>query len=161
TWTLHSCCGKCRYCADWQIPMKCQSPRKFGHERCAEAPYLQGGFAEFCVIDAGTCLVTIPNSLSDVVAAPANCAVATVVAGWEAADLQPGESVFIQGAGALGCYAAAFAAHAGCRRIIVSDVDASRLDLVRRFGATDCIDATQNHAKEIAVQVKILTDGFG
>jgi putative phosphonate catabolism associated alcohol dehydrogenase len=161
TWTLHSCCGKCAYCTDLQLPMKCRSLRKYGHEACDAPPHLRGGFAEYCVLDAGTKILKLPAALSDVVAAPANCAVATIQAGWEAANIKRGESVLIQGAGALGCYATALAVHSGCRRVIVIDVNAERLEFVRLFGATDCIDASQIEATELVRRIKDLTDGFG
>lgn len=161
TWTLHSCCGHCRYCVDWQLPMKCRSLRKYGHDACDQPPHLQGGFAEYCVIDAGTRLLKLPDSLSDVIAAPANCATATIVAGWEAAEIQAGESVLIQGAGALGCYAAAYAANAGCCPVIVCDIDPRRLELIRRFGATDIIDSSQIGASETIARAKQRTYGFG
>jgi threonine dehydrogenase-like Zn-dependent dehydrogenase len=141
--------------------MKCRSLRKYGHDACDQPPHLQGGFAEYCVIDAGTRLLKLPDSLSDVIAAPANCATATIVAGWEAAEIQAGESVLIQGAGALGCYAAAYAANAGCCPVIVCDIDPRRLELIRRFGATDIIDSSQIGASETIARAKQRTYGFG
>lgn len=161
TWTLHSSCGACFYCKELQLPMKCVKLRKYGHEPCDVPPQLQGGLAEYCVLDAGTSVLKLPDNLPDLVAAPANCAVATSVAGWEAASLQAGEQVLIQGAGVLGCYAAAFASFSGARRIIVTDVDAGRLEFVRRFGATDCINVAHVEPAEVARQVHWLTDGRG
>lgn len=161
TWTLYSSCGKCRYCCDFRLPMKCLHLRKYGHESCDKPPHLLGGFAEYCMIDAGTKLLRLPDSLPDIVAAPANCAVATIVAGWQAAELRSGDNVLIQGTGALGCYAAAFARYVGCHRIIVADMNPDRLELARRFGATDGIDMSQLSPNQLAHQVKELTDGFG
>ena len=161
TWTLHSCCRKCFYCVDKQLPMKCRTLRKYGHDACDLPPYLMGGFAEYCYIDGGTSVLKLPETLPDVLAAPANCATATIAAAWEAAAFQAGESVLIQGAGALGCYAAAYAAYAGARRVIVTDVNPDRLELIRCFGATDCIDASQTHESELPDRVKDITGGFG
>lgn len=141
--------------------MKCRSLRKYGHDSCESLPYLQGGFAEYCVIDSGTRVVKLPNGLPTIVAAPANCAVATAVAAWEAAELRSGDNVLILGAGALGCFATALAKRAGCRKIIVSDVVAERLQFVRRFGATDTLDVLQVGADELVEQVRRLTGGFG
>lgn len=160
TWTLHSACGKCRYCVEFRLPMKCRSLRKYGHDSCQAPPHLRGGLAEYCQIDAGTSLLKLPPGLPDFAAAPANCAAATAAAAWEAAELKSGDSVLIQGAGALGCYAAALAAHAGCRRVVVVDVNARRLQFIRRFGATDCIDAS-NAAVDAVAAIKELTEGLG
>lgn len=161
TWTLHSCCGKCAYCTGYSLPMKCRQLHKYGHDTCDQPPHLRGGFAEFCLIDAGTSVLKIPDTISDEVAAPANCATATVVAACDAAEIAPGCNVLIQGAGALGCYAAAYATHAGCRRVIVADVDPSRLEFIQRFGATHCLDVTVMAPGEFSARVHKVTDGFG
>jgi D-arabinose 1-dehydrogenase-like Zn-dependent alcohol dehydrogenase len=95
--------------------MKCRYLKKYGHDSCADPPHFNGGFAEYCYITPGTGVIKIPDELSDLEAAPANCALATVVAGWESAGLRPFENVLIQGAGALGLYAAALARHYGCQ----------------------------------------------
>jgi alcohol dehydrogenase len=159
TWTLHSSCGRCHNCVERQLPMKCRRLKKYGHEACDLPPHLAGGLSEYCVIDAGTGIVKLPEALPDHIAAPANCAVATVKAACESAALQCGQSLLIQGAGALGCYAAAIAATAGCWRIIAADVDANRLELIRRFGATDVIHVgAPTDALEHVLQ---LTDGHG
>ena len=161
TWTLHSSCGHCFYCAEKQLPMKCRRLRKYGHDACDQPPHLQGGFAEYCLINSGTGIVKLPDELSDTVAAPANCATATIVAGWEAAGLAACQHVLIQGAGSLGCYAAAYAAHAGCHQIFVTDVDRNRLRFIRQFGATHCLDVTQNTADETVDRIRDLTGGLG
>jgi putative phosphonate catabolism associated alcohol dehydrogenase len=162
TWTLHSACGRCHNCVERQLPMKCRHLKKYGHEACDRPPYLAGGLAEYCVIDAGTRIIRLPDALPDFVAAPANCAVATIMAACEAAELRRGQSLLIQGAGALGCYAAAIAAAAGCRRVIAVDVDPARLALIQRFGATDCIDVGASaDPRNAAEQVMAATDGHG
>jgi len=161
TWTIMDNCGKCYFCREKGLMMKCTHLRKYGHDRCGEPPYFVGGFAEYCYIMPGTCVIKIPNDLSDEEAAPANCALATVVAGWDAIDIRPFENVLIQGAGALGVYAAALASHYGCRRIIVTDVMANRLEFVKKFGATDTIHAQGLKDDEIIGIVRDATGGFG
>jgi threonine dehydrogenase-like Zn-dependent dehydrogenase len=113
--------------------MKCRQLRKYGHDSCASPPHFVGGFAEYCYLTPGTCVVQVPDSLPDAVAAPANCALATVIAAWEAAHLAAGERVLILGAGALGLYAAAWAADAGCREILVTDGLEHRLTMARTW----------------------------
>jgi len=83
------------------------------------------------------------------------------VAGWDAVEIEPFENVLIQGAGALGVYAAALARHYGCRRIIVADVMEHRLDFVKQFGATDTINSKDRSDDEVIGMVKDLTGGFG
>lgn len=161
TWTIMDNCGKCYFCREKGLMMKCTHLHKYGHDRCGEPPYFIGGFGEYCYIMPGTCVIKIPDELSDEEAAPANCALATVVAGWEVIGVQPFDNVLIQGAGALGVYATALASHYGCRRIIVTDVMASRLAFVKQFGATDTLDTKNMPEGELIETVKGLTGGFG
>ena len=161
TWTIMDNCGKCYYCREKGLMMKCRHLKKYGHDSCEKPPHFEGGLAEYCYISPGTCVVKVPETLTDEEAAPANCALATTMAGWEAADLKPFENVLIQGAGALGFYAAALARHHGCRRVIVADILAHRLESIKKFGATDVINTREMTDDEIVQAVKDLTGGFG
>ena len=161
TWTLMDSCGKCYYCRQKGLMMKCRHLKKYGHDSCEASPHFVGGFAEYCYLTPGTCVVKLPDTVSDEQAAPANCALATVVAGWEAAAVQPMENVLIQGAGALGIYAAALAKHYGCRKIIVADVLDHRLEFIPAFGATDILNTRGMPAAEIVTVVRKLSGGFG
>jgi putative phosphonate catabolism associated alcohol dehydrogenase len=161
TWTIMDNCGKCYYCREKGLMMKCRYLKKYGHDSCAEPPHFSGGFAEYCYITPGTCVIKVPDELTDEEVAPANCALATVVAAWEAIELKPFENVLIQGAGPLGIYAAALAKHYGCRRIIVTDVLNERLVFVKEFGATDVINPSEMDDSSFIGMVKELTGGFG
>lgn len=161
TWTIMDNCGKCYFCREKGLMMKCRHLKKYGHDSCADPPHFVGGFAEYCYITPGTCVIKIPDHLTDEEVAPANCALATVVAGWEAAEVKPFENVLIQGAGALGFYAAALARHYGCRRIIVTDILDHRLEFIRAFGATDAVNVARMSEADVVQTVRSLTDGFG
>ena len=161
TWTIMDNCGKCYYCREKGLMMKCLHLKKYGHDCCDASPHFVGGFAEYCYITPGTCVIKVPDELTNEEAAPANCALATVVAGWDAAGLKPFENVLIQGAGALGFYAAALAKHNGCRRIIVTDLLDHRLEAIKEFGATDTINTKNIKDEDLVQMVQGLTDGFG
>ena len=161
TWTIMDNCGKCYFCREKGLMMKCRQLKKYGHDSCAQPPHFVGGFAEYCYITPGTCVIKIPDGLTDEEVAPANCALATVVAGWEAAEVKPFENVLIQGAGALGFYAAALAKHYGCRRIIVTDILDHRLDFIKAFGASDAVNVSRMADADVIQTVRNLTDGFG
>jgi putative phosphonate catabolism associated alcohol dehydrogenase len=161
TWTIMNNCGKCYYCREKGLMMKCVELKKYGHDSCERPPHFNGGFAEYCYIMPGTCVIKIPDELSDEVAAPANCGLATVIAGWDAVRLQPGENVLIQGAGTLGIYAAALARTYGCERIIVTDIADKRLEMIKRFGATDVINVKGLKDDDIVKAVQDMTRGFG
>ena len=161
TWTIMDNCGKCYYCREKGLMMKCLDLKKYGHDSCASPPHFVGGFAEYCHVMPGTCVIKIPDDLSDEVAASANCALATVIAGWDAARLQPGDNVLIQGAGTLGIYAAALARSFGCNKIIVTDVMGNRLDFIKQFGATDVVNVKGVADEELVKRVQGMTRGFG
>lgn len=53
------------------------------------------------------------------------------------ADIQPGQSCLIFGAGAVGLLCAAAATHAGCGIVIIADIDESRLAFAQANGFAD------------------------
>jgi S-(hydroxymethyl)mycothiol dehydrogenase len=62
------------------------------------------------------------------------------------------------GCGGVGGAAIAGAALAGARKVIAVDIDPRKLELARRFGATDVVDASSADPVEA---IHALTDGFG
>jgi len=161
TWTLMDNCGKCYYCREKGLMMKCRSLKKYGHDSCADFPHFVGGFAEYCYLTPGTCVIRIPDEIPDAVAAPANCTLATAAAGWEAAAGLPFENMLILGAGALGIYTAALAAHCGCGKIIAGDALDHRLECILSFGATHTFNTVEQAPDALVHAVKDLTGGFG
>ena len=112
TWAVVVGCGSCFFCAE-DIPQKCQCPYKYGHQRVARERPLGGGLADYIVLVPGTAWLLVPDEVSDLVAAPANCATATVAALLRHGDLVAGQSVLVLGAGVLGVTACAMARTAG------------------------------------------------
>ena len=105
---------------------------------------------------------TVPDSVSDDIAAGANCALSQVMYGLERVDLQLGETVVVQGAGALGLYAVAVAKARGASTVIAVDGVPERLQLATAFGADAVIDITELTAERDRVKrVRSLTDGQG
>ena len=58
------------------------------------------------------------------------------------AKVHPGASVAVFGLGGIGLSVVQGAVMAGAERIIAIDVNPRKFDLARRFGATDCVDAS-------------------
>ncbi len=135
TWSIAASCGDCVPCAKG-LPQKCDHLFKYGHEEMTEAHPLSGGLSEYCHLATGTAILRIPDSLSDAVACPANCATATVTAALRAAGGCRRETVLVQGIGMLGLTACAMARWQGAREVIACDIDARRLALAGSFGAT-------------------------
>ncbi|QDC39016.1 zinc-binding dehydrogenase [Sphingobium fuliginis ATCC 27551] len=83
-------------------------------------------------------------------AALLGCAVVTGVgAAINSAGIRPGQSVAVIGCGGVGLSAINGAAIAGAGRIIAIDRQPAKLDLARRFGATDCVEAGRDVADSI------------
>ena len=134
TFTIMAACGDCPRCRS-DMPQKCESLFKYGHASCDNAPPLSGGLAEYIVLRPGTAVFRVPSALPDAVVCPANCALATTINALEAVSVQPGERVWVQGAGLLGLYATALLVDLGAGEVIVTDVDDKRLEMAGTFGA--------------------------
>ena len=87
------------------------------------------------------------------------CAVLTGVgAVFNTAQVKPGSSVVVFGAGGVGLNAIQGAAIAGAERIIAVDAQPGKLELAKRFGATDVVDAAKTDPVDA---VRALTEGRG
>ncbi|RXZ49182.1 alcohol dehydrogenase [Agromyces fucosus] len=135
TWTIGTSCGTCRRCRRG-IPQKCTTLRKYGHEAMDEHWKLNGGFASHCHLISGTGLVPVPDDLPAAIAAPANCATATVTCAARRVELDAGDVVVVLGCGMLGLTAVAYAKDRGVETVIAVDIDPARRALALEFGAT-------------------------
>jgi NADPH:quinone reductase-like Zn-dependent oxidoreductase len=104
-----------------------------------EAPY--GGMAEQTLVRDALCL-PVPDGLSDVMAAAIlNPGQSPLGALGTRADLQPGETVLINGAtGITGQIAVQIAKHLGAGRVIVTGRNAAALATLAELGADHTID---------------------
>ncbi|KWN95071.1 zinc-dependent alcohol dehydrogenase family protein [Burkholderia ubonensis] len=148
-----SSCGRCDNC------------RRGLYSHCATGGWIlghriDGTQAEFVRIPhAETSLYRVPPGvdedalvmLSDILPTGFECGVLN-------GKVQPGCSVAIVGAGPIGLAALLTAQFYSPGRIIMIDPDRNRLDVARRFGATDCVDG---RAGDTVAQVLELTDGVG
>ncbi len=135
TWTLAASCGTCFFCRRG-LPQKCESLFKYGHSALSPGREFSGGFAGCCLLRAGTGIVRVPDAIEDALAAPANCAVATVAGTLRTAGAVEGATVAVIGAGFLGLTACAMARHLGAAEVIACDLDATREADTAAFGAT-------------------------
>ena len=79
TFHIADCCGSCDRCSSG-LSQKCRRLFKYGHARTADGSGLNGCYASHILIRAGTHVVRIPPHVTDRMAAPVNCALATMVA---------------------------------------------------------------------------------
>lgn len=133
SWTLADSCGRCAPCLRWDLPQKCEHLFKYGHAPLEDGSGLNGCYASHVVLRPGTAVVSVPESLEDSVAAPANCALATMVGATETLAT-PGDIAVIQGAGLLGIYGCALLRSYGWGRVLVVDRHPGRLQMVASFG---------------------------
>jgi threonine dehydrogenase-like Zn-dependent dehydrogenase len=151
-------CRRCPACTSGRFGT---CARRLAHYRepAGRFPYFNGGFAGHYYLRPGHFVFRVPERLPDSAVAPANCALAQVVHGFDVAGFRLGQAVVIQGAGALGLYAAALADAAGARRVVVIDALPSRLELARRLGAHDVISVAETSREERVERVRELTGG--
>ena len=124
------------------MPQKAPGVRKYGHDLAEEDPHFLGGFADYCYILPGTGILRLPDAISDAEATPLNCGVATMVSVAEAAAIEMGDTVVVQGLGLLGLYGCAIAKARGARLVIGLDAVPDRLAAAQRFGADEVLDIT-------------------
>jgi len=137
TWSIMASCQRCHYCQTG-LPQKCKQVRKYGHLPLDRYPHLTGGYAEYICLMPGTALFKVPDDLSDEIVAPANCTLATAQNAVSTVRLSCHDTVLVQGAGLLGLYLCALAKSKGCPTVIATDLDPSRLQMARQFGADRC-----------------------
>lgn len=102
---LHETCGTCGFCLRGQENL-CEKARFTGYTA-------NGGYAEYTVIGEDFA-VRLPESLSDVEAAPLLCAGVVGYRSIRLSDLQPGERVGLYGFGASAHICIQVARHWGC-----------------------------------------------
>jgi alcohol dehydrogenase len=154
TWTMFFHQGASYYRDVHDMPQKSPGLRKYGHDLVADDPHFLGGFADYCYILPGTGILRLPDEISDEAAAPLNCGVATMIAITEAADIDLGDTVVVQGLGLLGLYGCAIAKARGARRVIGLDAVADRLGLACKFGADVTLDASAMSADDLVAAVR-------
>jgi threonine 3-dehydrogenase len=115
-----------------------------------------GCFAEYLAIPAVNTF-KLPASVSDDVASildPLGNATHTALS-----FNVVGEDVLITGAGPIGIMATAIARFCGARHIVVTDINAYRLDLARRMGASVALD-TRSASLDEAMRGLGMEEGF-
>lgn len=158
-------CGHCEHCLTGRMSL-CQEPETKrdtkGEQRVSDngKPLQQfanlGSFAEMMLVHEHA-VAKIREDMPMDRAALIGCGVTTGVgAVIHTAKVEPGATVAVIGCGGIGLSCINGAAIAGASRIIAIDMVPSKLDLARKFGATDTINGRENDPIEA---VKELTGG--
>ncbi|MFS0735035.1 zinc-binding dehydrogenase [Microbacterium sp. 1P10UB] len=155
-------CGNCYWCAVAHQPTLCVNANLYGFGPADQFPSLTGGFAEYVYVHPRSAVVHVPEGLSPALASSATCAFRTVVHAFETVgQLRPTDTLVIQGSGAVGLYATAYATIMGIPQIIVIGAPSSRLALAEKWGASTTLDVEHSTPEERRQIVLDATDGRG
>ncbi len=146
-------CGKCLYCRKgWTNLCVDLAPMGFRYD---------GGMAEYMVIPERAIknghLVKVPDTLKPEYAAlaePLSCAVNSV----EQCEIEKGDTVLIMGAGPMGILNACAAKHAGAGKIIMTELNESRLKQAGNFHIDILVHPGEEDLKTIVLEE---TKGYG
>jgi L-iditol 2-dehydrogenase len=145
-------CGECANCLHGDINL-CDRRQVLGVS-CGD--YRRAGaFAEFVVVPARI-IHRLPESFPFAEAALLE-AVAVALHAVSLVSVSPGSTALVVGAGTIGLLLQQALRVAGCSRVFVADVDATRLKLSRELGATAALSA----GTDLAQQIAALTNGAG
>lgn len=115
-----------------------------------------GAFSEYALVHQNQ-LVTPTVDVPAPQSALLGCSVLTGVGSvFNAARVQPGESVAVFGAGGVGLNVVSGAHLAGAAQIVVVDLSDEKLELSRTFGATDVVNSSSEDA---VARIRELTGG--
>jgi len=142
-------CGVCPHCNTGWSQMCDEGPVVFGVTG-------DGAHARYMKVPAAT-LVKLPDALSFKSGAAISCGTGTAFGALKRLELQATDTIAVFGQGPVGLSATQLAASMGAR-VIALDVDDSRLQRAREFGANELVKATDDGVVE---QIMELTGGRG
>ena len=131
-------CGECEYCLKGEVNL-CNQRQVIGVS-CERVPPRRR-IRRVPVPSRSALLYRLPDSFSFPQAAMLE-AVSVALHGVAVAEMKGGETVLVIGAGMIGLLLLQAARAAGCSRIFVCDVDATRLALAEKLGADRTILAS-------------------
>lgn len=157
---VHRTCGRCRACTVHRTPTRCSARRVYGITDSADEG-LFGGWSQAIYLEPGVGVARLPDAVSFDDYIGGGCGLLTAVHILERAALRPGDSVIVQGTGAVGLSAIALARLGGASTIVAVGAPAERLDLARRMGADEVLDLAATTTDERTERVRALTHGEG
>jgi alcohol dehydrogenase, propanol-preferring len=128
---LGGSCGHCKQCRGGHL-VNCENQEFTGVQH-------DGGYAEVLIAKASG-LVSIPDDLSSVAAAPLLCAGLTTFSGLRNTPAKAGDLVAVLGIGGLGHLAVQYARHMGFEVVAIGR-GSDKADLARKLGAHHYIDS--------------------
>ena len=144
----HIVCGTCRNCRAGRGHL-CRNTKGVGVNR-------PGSFGEYVCIPQSN-VVPIPDDIPDEIAAifdPFGNAVHTALS----FDVV-GEDVLVTGAGPIGIMGAMVAQRCGARKVVITDINPTRLDLARKMGVEFVVNAAEENLGDVMKNIG-MNEGF-
>src|SRR5438132_5270046 len=157
---VHRTCGRCRACTVHRTPTRCTARRVYGITDSA-ADGLFGGWAQAIYLEPGVAVARLPERVPAETYIGAGCGLITAVHILDRATVTLGDTVLVQGTGAVGLSAIALARLAGATRVIAIGAPADRLTLARAMGADETIDLDATDQTQRLETIRSLTGGLG
>ena len=155
---VHRTCGRCMACTVNRTPTRCPSRRVYGITDSATEG-LFGGWSQAVYLEPGVALAKLPDAVTFEDYIGGGCGLLTAVHGIERASIQLGDTVVVQGTGAVGLSLIALARLAGAGTIVAIGAPADRLALAGRMGADVVLDLQTTTLEERQQRVSDLTRG--
>jgi len=146
-------CGECAFCKRGDVNL-CDNRQVIGVS-CGDYRR-HGAFAEFVVVPQRI-LYHLPDGISFAEAAMLEAA-SVAIHGVRVSQVAGGETALVIGAGMIGLLTLQAARAAGCSRVLIADVDATRLKMAKDVGADAVLLAS---GAELVAEVMKLTAGRG
>jgi L-iditol 2-dehydrogenase len=157
---VHDICGQCFFCTVTKQSNRCPSRRVYGITDSANDGPL-GGWAERIYLKPDVRVVKIPEPLSADTIIGGGCGMFTGFGAVERSTITLGDTVVVQGSGAVGLSAAGFAALKGATTVIVIGAPTQRLELAKSLGADAVLSIEADAPDHRAEVVRDLTGGRG
>ena len=157
---VHRTCGRCRPCTVHRTPTRCTERRVYGITDSA-ADGLFGGWAQAIYLEPGVGIARLPETVTFDDYIGAGCGLLTAVHILERSTLRPGDSVLVQGTGAVGLSAIALARLGGASSVFAIGAPEGRLGMARAMGADHVYDLQTSSAADRLEDVRARTHGEG
>jgi threonine dehydrogenase-like Zn-dependent dehydrogenase len=165
TWTttIGTYCYSCYNCVVAGIPVKCLRRKTYGAGiSCEEPPHFVGGWAQYCYIFPKTAIFKLPRELKTESLVVAGCAAPTMIHAAERAGIRNGDTVVIQGCGAVGLFGLVVSKESGAEKVIVVGGPENRLKIAEEWGADHVINIDEMKNPEDRIKAVLdLTGGHG
>src|SRR5215207_4685886 len=157
---VHRTCGRCRACTVHRTPTRCSARRVYGITDSANEG-LFGGWSHAVYLEPGVGMARLPDTVDFDDYIGGGCGLLTAVHILERAALRPGDSVLVQGTGAVGLSAVALARLSGASTVIAIGAPADRLEMARRMGADRVFDLGSTTRPQRLEEIRAMTHGEG